>query len=57
MGAAFGLAAFKIETEDDVAPVIEKAMAVDGPALVEVATSLEYLAAYSRMSALKAAAR
>ncbi len=56
VGAAFGLTAFKIETEDDVAPVIEKAMAVDGPALVEVATSLEYLAAYSRMSALKAAA-
>jgi acetolactate synthase-1/2/3 large subunit len=50
---AYGAKGFKIETNDDIAPVIKKAFKVDGPALIEVNASLEYLAAYINMSQIR----
>jgi acetolactate synthase-1/2/3 large subunit len=52
---AYGAKGFKIETNEDIAPVIKEAFAVDGPSLIEVKASLEYLAAYINMSQIKAA--
>ena len=50
---AYGAKGFKIESNDDIEPVIKKAFAVDGPALIEVTASLEYLAAYINMSQIR----
>ena len=50
---AYGAKGFKIESNDDIAPVIKEAFAVDGPSLIEVNASLEYLAAYINMSQIR----
>jgi len=50
---AFGAAGLKIDSQADVAPVMAQAFETPGPVLVDVKTSLEYLAAYVRMSDLK----
>ena len=47
----------KIETNEDIEPVIKEAFAVDGPSLIEVNASLEYLAAYINMSTIRAAVK
>lgn len=50
---AYGARGFTIETDDDIKPVIADALAVDGPSLVEVKTSLEYITAYTTMSQIR----
>ncbi|MBT5941276.1 MAG: hypothetical protein HOG95_15195 [Rhodospirillaceae bacterium] len=54
---AYGAKGFKIETNEDIEPVIKEAFAVDGPSLIEVNASLEYLAAYINMSTIRAAVK
>jgi acetolactate synthase-1/2/3 large subunit len=50
---AYGARGFKIESNDDIESVIKEAFAVDGPSLIEVNASLEYLAAYINMSQIR----
>jgi len=54
LGEAFGARGFKIESDADVAPVVEEALSCDGPAVVEVRTSLNYLSAYRRLQDMPA---
>ena len=54
---AYGAKGFKIETNDDIASVVKEAFAVDGPSLIEVNASLEYLAAYINMSTIRKAVK
>jgi len=51
---AYGAKGFKINKNEDIQEVLEKAFAIDGPVLVEVNSSLEYLAAYINMSDIRA---
>jgi acetolactate synthase-1/2/3 large subunit len=51
---AYGAKGFKINKNEDIERVIKQAFAVDGPALIEVNSSLEYLAAYINMSEIRA---
>jgi acetolactate synthase-1/2/3 large subunit len=54
LGEAFGARGFKIESDGDVAPVVEEALSCDGPAVVDVRTSLNYLSAYRRLQDMPA---
>ncbi|MDA0238503.1 MAG: thiamine pyrophosphate-binding protein [Proteobacteria bacterium] len=56
LATAYGATGLRINSDADIEPVIEQAMATAGPVVVEVATSLEYIAAYSRLSAIRKAA-
>ena len=50
---AYGAKGFKINKNDDIEGVLEKAITIDGPVLIEVKSSLEYLAAYVNMSEIR----
>lgn len=50
---AHGAKGFTIERDDQIKSVVAAAMAHKGPALVQVKTSLEYIAAYTTMTALR----
>ena len=50
---AYGIKGFVIERDEDIKSVIDKAFKVDGPSLVEVKTSLEYITAYTTISQLR----
>ena len=50
---AYGAKGFKINKNDDIEGVLEKAFSIDGPVLIEVKSSLEYLAAYVNMSEIR----
>ena len=52
---AYGAKGFKIESNEDIVSVVKEAFAVDGPSLIEVNSSLEYLAAYINMSQIREA--
>jgi acetolactate synthase-1/2/3 large subunit len=52
---AYGAKGFKIESNEDIVSVVKEAFAVDGPSLIEVNSSLEYLAAYINMSHIREA--
>ena len=52
---AYGAKGFKINKNEDIERVIKQAFAVDGPALIEVNASLEYLAAYINLSQIRKA--
>jgi acetolactate synthase-1/2/3 large subunit len=52
---AYGARGFKIESNEDIVSVVKEAFAVDGPSLIEVNSSLEYLAAYINMSQIREA--
>ena len=52
---AYGAKGFKINKNEDIERVIKEAFAVDGPALIEVNASLEYLAAYINLSQIRKA--
>lgn len=49
---AYGITGLKIATDAHIEPVIAEALATDGPVIVEVATSLEYISAFARLSEL-----
>jgi acetolactate synthase-1/2/3 large subunit len=51
---AYGAKGFKINKNEDIERVFKEAFAVDGPVLIEVNSSLEYLAAYINMSQIRA---
>jgi len=50
---AYGVKGFKIENNEDIEEIIREAFDVDGPSLIEVNSSLEYLAAYINISQIK----
>jgi len=50
---AHGAKGFTIERDDQIKAVVAEALAVKGPALVQVKTSLEYIAAYLTMTQLR----
>ena len=50
---AYGIKGFKIESDQDIKPVIAEAFNVDGPSLIEVKTSLEYISAYTTISQIR----
>ena len=54
LGEAFGARGFKIESDADVASVVEEALGCDGPAVIDVRTSLNYLSAYRRLQDMPA---
>jgi acetolactate synthase-1/2/3 large subunit len=53
LAVAHGARGLKIQSDDDIKPVIAQAMTTDGPVVVSVKTSLEYIAAYTTMSDLR----
>ena len=50
---AYGVKGFKIDNNEDIEDIIRQAFDVDGPSLIEVNSSLEYLAAYINISQIK----
>ena len=50
---AYGAKGLKIEDDGDIQPVVAEVLASDGPVLIEVRTSLEYIAAYVTMTDLR----
>jgi acetolactate synthase-1/2/3 large subunit len=54
LGEAFGARGFKIESDADVGPVVAEALGCDGPAVIDVRTSLNYLSAYRRLQDMPA---
>lgn len=53
LAEAYGMQGFKIETDDDIKSVIAEAFVVDGPSLIEVKTSLEYISAFTTISQMR----
>ncbi|NQV57614.1 MAG: hypothetical protein HQ503_17260 [Rhodospirillales bacterium] len=53
LAEAFGAKGLKIDSDADIAPVTKEALATDGPVLIEVRTSLEYIAAYVTMTDIR----
>ena len=54
LGEAFGARGFRIESDGEVASVVEEALSCDGAAVVDVRTSLNYLSAYRRLQDMPA---
>ncbi len=52
LAEAFGARGFRIEHPRDIEGALDGALAGDGPALVEVRTSLEHISAFTTLSAL-----
>ncbi len=52
LAQAFGAAGFTIAEEGDIPAALDGALATSGPALIEVRTSLEFISAYTTLSAL-----
>ena len=52
LGEAFGATAIKVTQEDEIDGALDSAFAADGPVLIEIATSLEYISAYTTLGAL-----
>ena len=55
MGESFGATGLRIESADEIAGVVEQALATEGPVVVDVKTSLEHLTAFATLSGLAAA--
>lgn len=54
LGEAFGARGFRIDSDADVAPVVEEALSCKGAAVIDVRTSLNYLSAYRRLQDMPA---
>ncbi len=52
MAESFGAAGFALDSADNVEKIVAEALAVDGPAVVDVRTSLEHISAFTTLSAL-----
>jgi acetolactate synthase-1/2/3 large subunit len=52
LAEAFSAKAFRITREADIDAALEGALSAEGPSLVEVRTSLEYISAFTTLSAL-----
>ncbi|MEE3000190.1 MAG: thiamine pyrophosphate-dependent enzyme [Pseudomonadota bacterium] len=50
---SYGANGFKITTNADIPKVMKEAFSINGPCLIEVTTSLEYLAAYTNISDIR----
>ncbi len=53
LAEAHGAKGFTIARDDDIKPVVAAALKTDGPAVVQVKTSLEYIAAYTTMTQVR----
>jgi len=49
----YGARGFKIEVNDDIPNIMQEAFSINGPSLIEVSTSPEYLVAYTKISDIK----
>jgi len=49
---AFGAKGFRIDRSEDIDRVLDDALRVEGPSLVEVSTSLEHISAFATLTAL-----
>ncbi|MFQ5955942.1 MAG: thiamine pyrophosphate-dependent enzyme, partial [Kiloniellales bacterium] len=56
LATAFGATGLTIATPDQAGPVVRRALATQGPVLVEVRTSLEHISAYTTLDAIAAGA-
>jgi acetolactate synthase I/II/III large subunit len=54
LAEAFGALGLRLEREDEVERVLDAAFASTGPAVIDVRTSLEYISAFTTLSALAA---
>jgi len=52
LGEAFGALGLKVERADEVERALDAAFASAGPAVIDVRTSLEYISAFTTLSAL-----
>ena len=52
MAEAFGARGFKITREDEIDGALDAAFGVEGPAIVDIRTSLEYISAFTTLGAL-----
>ena len=50
---AYGAKGLRIESDDEMPSVVAEALAHDGPVLIDVRTSLEYIAAYTTISDIR----
>ena len=57
LAEAFGATGLTIAAPDEAAPVVRRALATEGPVLVEVQTSLEHISAYTTLHDIAAAGR
>ncbi|MEK9673002.1 MAG: thiamine pyrophosphate-dependent enzyme [Rhodospirillaceae bacterium] len=53
-GESFGALGLRIDAPEDALPALDKALAHDGPVVIDVTTSLEHISAFTNMSNLKA---
>jgi acetolactate synthase I/II/III large subunit len=57
LAEAFGATGIRVEREAELEPALDWALAVPGPALIDVQTSLEHISAFTTLGAVAAAAR
>jgi acetolactate synthase I/II/III large subunit len=57
LAEAFGATGIRVEREAELAPALDWALAVPGPALIDVQTSLEHISAFTTLGALASARR
>ena len=57
LAEAFGATGIRVEREAEIEPALDWALAVPGPALIDVQTSLEHISAFTTLGALAAAHR
>ena len=50
---AYGIKGYRIEDDNQIASVIKAAFSLEGPCLIDVKTSLEYISAYTTISELR----
>jgi len=53
MAEAYGAVGLRVERPEQAGPALEQALAADGPAVIDVHTSLEHISAYASISGLR----
>jgi len=53
MAEAYGAVGLKVERPEEAEPALAQALAADGPAVIDVRTSLEHISAYASISGLR----
>lgn len=57
LAEAFGATGIRVEREAEIESALDRALAVPGPAVIDVRTSLEHISAFTTLSAVAAARR
>ena len=53
LAQAFGAAGFTVSAAQDAGPALQAALATDGPAVIDVRSSLEHISAYTTIQAAR----